>query len=47
MGDKLHKEAQEHFRRWFQGHGGNWCTKLKDNIDKAITTHAYMYTIIQ
>ena len=29
IGNKWHKESQENFRRWFQGNGGNWCTKLK------------------
>ena len=46
MGDKWHKEAQEHFRKLFQGHVGNWCTKSKENIYKEITTHCCMDTIL-
>ena len=47
MGNKLHKEDQEHFRILFQGHGGHWCTNIKENIYKAITTHGWMDAILK
>ena len=41
------KEAQEYFRRRFQGHGGHWCKKLKEKLDKAIKAHDCMDEILQ